>query len=216
MMNNTIKSLVLCKNTICEIDIPNNLDINKFDENILAYKMQKGKGPIERHCDWEIEDNITMSIFGWKDGIPGTENKNDLPPPEDNSDIFFGDILVIKSKNNEVCNLNTEEFNEFVETALGGFEDLNSNDSIESDDNEIDEYEKNSWLTSDDDYNDEDDEDDDHDDDDDEDDDDDNDDDDDDEDDEDDDDDNDDNNDNNDNNDYDKNEEKLSILTNEL
>ena len=146
MENKTVKAVVLCKTTLCEIDIPKNLDINNFDENKLTYKMKKGKGEIERHCDWEIEDNITISIFGWKDGIAGTENKNELPPPEDDSGIFFGDILVVKSKKNEVLNLTTEEYTEFVETAYGGFEDLNTDDTEDSE--SPDEYEKNSWLAS--------------------------------------------------------------------
>lgn len=148
MVNKTVKGVVLCRTTLCEIDIPINLDINNFDENKLTYKLKRGKGEIERHCDWEIEDNITISIFGWKDGIAGTENKNELPPPEDDSGIFFGDILVIKSKKNEVLNLTTDEYTEFVETAYGGFEDLNSDDSDNSDDESLDEYEKNSWLAS--------------------------------------------------------------------
>ena len=40
----------------------------------------------------------TLFLFGSKEGKAGTENKHELPPPLD-SELFFGDIILVASKN---------------------------------------------------------------------------------------------------------------------
>ena len=116
----------------------NNLDINnidnKFIKNIL---FRTGTNELERHCDWELEDGIIVSIFAWDNGSIKNLNKHELPPPSDNI-LLYGDILVIKTKSGKFCNISFEEYNQFYEMAFGGFEDLGSEDSEYSDDSDYD------------------------------------------------------------------------------
>uniref|UniRef100_A0A6C0IXW8 Uncharacterized protein n=1 Tax=viral metagenome TaxID=1070528 RepID=A0A6C0IXW8_9ZZZZ len=132
-----INCLLLNTNTKIKcIKIDSNTDINNLDIEAIQIG-KKGNGDIKRFCDWKL-DNYTISIFGWKDGSPGTENKTELPPPED-KDLYFGNILVIKSQNDTLENLTTAEFNLFIEKANGGFEDLGDEDTdTDNDDNEYD------------------------------------------------------------------------------
>ena len=167
-MENIVTAIILSKKKIFTIDIPKTTDINNLELDTLTYKIKKGKGNIERHCDWQIENNNVISLYGWKDGKPGSENPHEIPPPED-VDLYFGDILIIKSDSNKLVNFNKDNYEEFIETACGGFEDLGINDTDdESDDDDENEYDKNDSFiaTSDededddeDDYDDDDDED---------------------------------------------------------
>ena len=131
------KALLLKKDSsIIKVELPLNLDIDNIDINTIGFKT-KGNGPIKRYCDWKLP-GFTISIYGWKEGDAGNENKTELPPPEDN-DLYFGDILVIKTNGKKPLNLTLKDYNVFIDTANGGFEDLGSDDTEESD-REINEY----------------------------------------------------------------------------
>ena len=107
--------------------------------NTTIQKSKNFKDNFKRYCDWELDEYV-ISIFGSKSGRAGSENKFDLPPPED-TDIYFGELLVIKSKDNIIEDLNKKMFNDFIETSFGGFEDLGSKDTDEDYDPELDRYE---------------------------------------------------------------------------
>ena len=136
-MTSIKKALLLKKDSsIIKIELPIDLDIDNIDINTINFKT-KGNGSIQRFCDWKLPD-FTISIYGWKDGDAGDENKTELPPPED-TDLYFGDILVIKTNGKKPLNMTLKDYNVFIDTANGGFEDLGSQDTDESDD-EINEY----------------------------------------------------------------------------
>ena len=127
-----IKAIILrVKNQTKEIDLPSDFDIDNIEyDKIRDLFKTKGIGKIQRYCSWHIE-NYYVSIIGWKDGKAGKENKNDLPPPEED-DIFFGDILVLKSNvdTGELLNFNMDDYNVFCSIAYGGFESLGDEDSL--------------------------------------------------------------------------------------
>ena len=123
---------------ISEKNLNENIDINNVvlgDVNTLFVK--KGTGKFERHCDYDMSEYV-ISIFGWKQGKSGNENKTELPPPED-TDLYFGDIMVIKSmsinpddyNNRSIVDLNKKMYNDFIEKAFGGFESLGDEDTEE-------------------------------------------------------------------------------------
>ena len=136
--NTKVKSVIL-KNISKASDINiNNADVvSIFNSNIK--KSKNFKLNFKRYCDWELDDYV-ISIFGSKKGKAGSENKFDLPPPED-VDIYFGEILIVKSSNNIIQDLNIDDFNTFIESSFGGFEDLGSKDTEEEYDPELDKYE---------------------------------------------------------------------------
>jgi hypothetical protein len=122
---------------VSDVQIANTNILSVFNTNIR--KSKNFKESFRRYCDWELDDYV-ISIFGSKKGKAGSENKFDLPPPEDN-DLYFGEILIIKSKDNNIQDINKKIFNDFIETSFGGFEDLGSKDTEEEYDPELDRYE---------------------------------------------------------------------------
>ena len=86
-------------------------------------------------CDYEWNDK-TISIYASNNGTAGMENQYDFPPPID-SQLYFGNVLVICHTNNKVENLSVSDYNQFYEDAMGGFESLGESDSY-SDEEEPD------------------------------------------------------------------------------
>lgn len=91
----------------------------------------------------------TLTLFGFPTGKAGSENKHELPPPLD-SQLYFGDILVIACKNTEDYRqpipLTSTTYETFYTAAFGGFEDIEDEDDEEEeevlDENEEDEEEE--------------------------------------------------------------------------
>ena len=133
---NKIKTICINSDkTIKEIKMPSNLNIDRLDFNkIKDFKVNKGN-IYERECDYDWNDT-TISIYASCDGNAGTENQYDLPPPID-SQLYFGNILVVCHTDKTVSNLSEDEFNKFYEDAMGGFESLGEEDSY-SDEEEPD------------------------------------------------------------------------------
>ena len=136
--NGTIisKSLQNVKN-VSNVTITHKDVVSLFNTNIK--KSINFKNNFKRYCDWELEDSV-ISLFGSKEGRAGSENKYDLPPPED-IDIYFGEILMVKSVEDVICDLTRKDFNDFIEVSFGGFENLGINDTEEEYDPELDRYE---------------------------------------------------------------------------
>ncbi len=86
----------------------------------------------------------TLFLFGSKEGKAGTENKHELPPPLD-SELFFGDIVLMASKNSvsftNPIPFTSQEYENFYTKMFEGFEDLDDEDEDDDDDDEEDEDE---------------------------------------------------------------------------
>lgn len=82
-----------------------------------------------------------LTVFGYKDGKAGTENKHELPPPFDNV-LLFGDALLIASANpsnyTKPISFKTDEYETFYTKSFGGFDDIGSEDS-EDEEEELEE-----------------------------------------------------------------------------
>lgn len=82
-----------------------------------------------------------LTLFGFPTGKAGSENKHELPPPLD-SQLLFGDILVIACKNTDdyrqPITFTTATYETFYTAAFGGFEDI---DDEEEDEEEVEEVE---------------------------------------------------------------------------
>lgn len=120
-----------------------------------------------RHTVWKVEVNqkkYNIEVFGKIAGRANQENKYDFPPPIDNV-LFFGScILINKTETNDISNITIKEWNSIYEKLFGGFEDIGSDDSELSDEEEDDDvpltkegYAKDGFIVDDDDDDDEDD-----------------------------------------------------------
>jgi hypothetical protein len=96
-------------------------------------KFQKSDNFEKRHT-WKIQDKY-FSIYSKDTGRAGHENKYDLAPPVD-SKLYFGNMAIIKHEhskpsNDSFLNTNKEEWEQIYTKLMGGFEDLNSEESEE-------------------------------------------------------------------------------------
>ena len=75
-----------------------------------------------------------LFLFGFSDGKAGTENKHELPPPLD-STLYFGDILVVASKDesdySNPVTFKMDEYEAFYTKMFGGFDELDEDSDEE-------------------------------------------------------------------------------------
>lgn len=99
-------------------------------------KIIKKKTPLSLLGGYDCEQ-YNLTLFGYKTGKTGTENKHELPAPL-NSEDYFSDILVIASKTNWMnpINFTPEQYEKFYQTAFG--ENDEDEDEDEEENNEED------------------------------------------------------------------------------
>ena len=82
----------------------------------------------------------TLFLFGYTDGKAGTENKHELPPPHD-TQLIFGDIVVMMSKDKrsfaKPLPIKQDDYETFYTQMFEGFESLD--DEEEADEAEAEE-----------------------------------------------------------------------------
>lgn len=97
-------------------------------------------------------ENGNYEIFGKDKGRANSENKYEFPPPIDNV-LYFGNVCVFKSVDDEYVDLTKEEWECTYESLFGGFDDIgNADDETRSMDSEIysdEEYTKEGYLKDD-------------------------------------------------------------------
>lgn len=120
----TVQSLLLeYKGTRRSVEIPENINVDHYTD--LTPFAQQGRGKLERLHDWLLFDD-TFLLYGWRDGKGGFENRHELPPPIE-SELYFGDLLVLRlNDNGKLEGLGEEEFEAFLTHLMGGFTDLES------------------------------------------------------------------------------------------
>ena len=127
-----IKAILLRDNkSIKEILVPNSLCTGQLDISAVSGIKSKGQDNIERECDYEWNDNL-ISMYCWSEGSESKINKHDLPPPVDN-ELYYGDILVLRHDNGNLIDLSKDNYNQFYEDAFGGFEDIEEEEEVSSD-----------------------------------------------------------------------------------
>ena len=112
--------ILLRKNSdIVEKYISDDVNINNILYSDLKHIISESHyNKMESQCNWEFpaidSDKIfDISLFGVKDGISGQENKTELPTPED-TDLYFGDIILIKSLENKIVDFKKKRLFTFL------------------------------------------------------------------------------------------------------
>ena len=141
---------------------PSTISLKNIEEIYKKCKYRKTKD-FEKRYTWEYKDaekNISyISLYAKDVGIEKKINKFELPPPVDN-EFYYGYMCVILSENNiptndNLLNLDIAKWEDIYAYLMGGFEDLDD-DETESDDDIPDElktkeggYMKNDFVVSD-------------------------------------------------------------------
>ena len=97
----------------------------------VAKALRKTK-PAELICSYKYKGQA-LSVWGWKEGKAGTENKHELPPDAEGVEapLLFGDAVITGSGD-----FSEADYDSFYEEAFGGFEDLGSEDEEEEEEEE--------------------------------------------------------------------------------
>ena len=118
---------------VSQSGLPIEKEINKLSSNCISRTLsKKGKGKIQNINNWEI-DGHDIKLYGFEDGEAGEENKFELPPPVDEK-LLFGELLFAKLTDEKLDNLDIDEFTEFYNETMGGFEDLEDSEDSEEED----------------------------------------------------------------------------------
>jgi transcription elongation factor S-II len=75
--------------------------------------------------------DIILHIIGYKEGKAGTENKHELPPPNDKGLIFGDAVIYGTNKTKNLMPFNSDEYKKFYNRQFEGFEELGNEDSDE-------------------------------------------------------------------------------------
>jgi hypothetical protein len=105
-------------------------NLDNLKREALPTKISKflGKGDLSHECDFNLGEGKIVSVFAFEDGVAGKENKFDMPPPID-TQLYFGCIIVVASKEEKLIDFSKSDFDSFYEKAFGGFEDLGNEDT---------------------------------------------------------------------------------------
>ena len=89
----------------------------------VAKALRKVK-PAELVGSYTTKTGTKLSVWGWRSGKAGTENKHDLPPMGDGADegLLFGDAIVVSNAGDYTV----EQWEVFYDEAFGGFESIDS------------------------------------------------------------------------------------------
>uniref|UniRef100_A0A6C0KXJ8 Uncharacterized protein n=1 Tax=viral metagenome TaxID=1070528 RepID=A0A6C0KXJ8_9ZZZZ len=108
-------------------------------EQGLSKVLKRAKAPaLIGSWPWQ---KLTLSLYGYKEGRAGTENKNELPPPHDEV-LLFGDACIVAKSGSAVTSFTVEQYKKFYNTKFGGFEDIGDGEEEEEEEEEEDEEEE--------------------------------------------------------------------------
>ena len=108
-------------------------------ETIYKKLLFKNDKNFKVRTEWNVKINkkkYNILLYAKNDGRANSENKYDFPPPVD-SELYFGNCMLLNYENNELSDLTKEEWLCVYEKLFGGFENLN--DTLEEDEKEEDE-----------------------------------------------------------------------------
>ena len=118
--------------TMDEIPLKSNNIKTIINKNIKS----KGNDKLNELYSWDI-DGFNLIAYGWCDGNAGYENKHELIPngfssilTEDSSEaLLFGDIFILKKKQNDFIDLTIAEYGEIYLKLCEGFDECDSSGS---------------------------------------------------------------------------------------
>ena len=96
----------------------------------------KSSKDFEHQITWAVElgdENVNIKLFAKTVGRANNENKYEFPPPVD-TDLYFGTVaLAAFTTDDNIIDLDVYTWGNIYEELYGGFEDLGSDDSDETD-----------------------------------------------------------------------------------
>jgi len=103
-------------------------------------KALRKKTPAELVGTYTTKAGEKLSVWGWRSGKAGTENKHELPPMGDGADegLLFGDAIVSAADRDYTV----EQWETFYDEAFGGFESLDSDSDSEGENDEGEDLEE--------------------------------------------------------------------------
>ena len=124
-----VKLILVNKNSVLKETI-----VKNFQEDMLYKKCNfrnaNNFGKVNTYSLKHEGNDIFISVYAKNIGRANTENKYELPPPIIDKELYFGNMLILKHKDETITALNVQnltqlEWEKIYEKLMGGFEDLN-------------------------------------------------------------------------------------------
>jgi DNA-directed RNA polymerase subunit M/transcription elongation factor TFIIS/outer membrane biosynthesis protein TonB len=132
--------LLTAKGDIKRIKVKELKDTDPLTTESLQTILKK-KTPVSELGTYPFGD-LKLTLFGYKTGKTGTENKHELPAPL-NSEKIFSDILLIASKKRDSwktpINFSPDQYEKFYQSAFGEEEEEDNEDEEDDEEDEEDE-----------------------------------------------------------------------------
>ena len=143
-----------CDGSMNDITIDTKITKKNLLKPLNKNSVSKGEGDIKELYRWKVDNgNSEITCYGWCEGHAGFENKHDLPPSgvsdfiddEDSSDkkLLFGDIFILLSSNGSFKDIDVSSYANYYEVLFEGFDDCNTSDDELSEEEELEEEDKN-------------------------------------------------------------------------
>ena len=135
----------------CAMDeFAEDINFRNIKKKLREQSLNKGTSKIQHLYTWNYE-GTDIICYGWVDGLPGKENKHDLPPNGnkaeptlDNSDtqLLFGDLFILQKKDTVLCDFDVSDYGLFYSLCFEGFDDCLTDDNEDGSDesDESDDY----------------------------------------------------------------------------
>ena len=85
-----------------------------------------------------------LFLYGYKEGRAGTENKHELPPPNDEVQLFSDACIVasLEKSPEKSCPFSVEQYKKFYNTKFGGLEEEDGEEEEEEEDEEEEDFDE--------------------------------------------------------------------------
>jgi cobalamin biosynthesis protein CobT len=84
-------------------------------------------------------EELQLTVWGWKEGKAGTENKHELPPPIDEVLLFGDTVISAADADGTPQDLTVDDWETFHEEAFKGFEETGSTSEDDAEEEEEEE-----------------------------------------------------------------------------
>ena len=129
----------------CVMDeISEDINFRNIKKKLREHSLNKGVNNIQHLYTWDYEGNSIL-CYGWTDGLPGKENKHDLPSSgnkivstlnDSDTQLLFGDLFILQKDDHKLCNLDVSDYGLFYSFSFEGFDDCLTDDETDDDDDD--------------------------------------------------------------------------------
>jgi len=137
-------------------EISEDINFRNIKKKLREHSLSKGVNNIQHLYTWDYE-GTSILCYGWTDGLPGAENKHDLPPSGDkmistlndsDTQLLFGDLFILQKDDHKLCDFDVSDYGLFYSLSFEGFDDCLTDDETDEDEEDDDGSDLNDFIVA--------------------------------------------------------------------